>query len=82
MKHASAKSLDGVEVLLREIRAGAALKEKKRGIFYLGSKAFLHFHEDPTGMYADLKIGAAFRRFRVETKAEHKVLLKALRRQL
>jgi hypothetical protein len=82
MKHASAKSLDGVEALLREIRASAALKEKTRGIFYLGSKAFLHFHEDPTGMYADLKIGAAFRRFRVETKAEHKVLLKALRRQL
>jgi hypothetical protein len=55
MKHASAKSLEGVESLLKEIRASAALNEKKRGIFYLGAKAFLHFHENPSGMYADLK---------------------------
>jgi hypothetical protein len=82
MKHASAKSLDGLESLLKAMRAAGLLNEKSRGIFYLASKAFLHFHEDPSGMYADLKVGAAFRRFRVETKADQKALLQALRKQL
>ena len=30
------------------------LIEKKRGVFYRKSRAFLHFHEDPKGMFADL----------------------------
>jgi hypothetical protein len=49
MKHACATSLDGLESLLKDIRASVALKEKKRGVFYLGSKAFLHFHKTPRG---------------------------------
>ena len=29
--------------------------EKKRGVFYFKSRAFLHFHEDPKGMFADIR---------------------------
>jgi hypothetical protein len=29
--------------------------EKKRGVFYLKSRSFLHFHEDPKGMFADIR---------------------------
>ena len=81
MKHASAGSPDGLKHLLEQIRAVGSLKEKQRRIFYLGSKAFLHFHKDPEGMYADVKVGAAFRRLRVTTKAEQRALLQALRRE-
>jgi hypothetical protein len=57
MRHARDEDLDRIEPLLERIRAAAAgvLKEKKRGCFYLKSKGFLHFHEDPKGMFADIE---------------------------
>lgn len=55
MKHAGEATLDALEPLLGELRLLPRLKEKKRGTFYVGSKAFLHFHEDPAGPFADLK---------------------------
>ena len=57
MRHARPEDLDRIEPLLAGIRAAAAglLKEKKRGCFYLKSKGFLHFHEDPKGMFADIE---------------------------
>ena len=54
MRHARDQDLDRLEDLLVKLRALPALKEKKRGVFYLKSKGFLHFHEDPAGMFADL----------------------------
>ena len=54
MRHAREKDLDRIEGLLAQVRALPGLKEKKRGIFYLKSRGFLHFHEDPKGMFADL----------------------------
>ena len=71
MKHAGPAALDRLEPLLAEVRALADLKEKSRGVFYRRSKAFLHFHEDPTGLYADIRNTAGdFDRFRVETPQE------------
>jgi hypothetical protein len=57
LRHARDEDLDRIEALLEEIRAaaGGALKEKKRGCFYLKSKGFLHVHEDPKGMFADIE---------------------------
>jgi hypothetical protein len=43
---------------LQELRTVAGMVEKKRGVFYRGSRAFLHFHEDPAGMFADVRIPA------------------------
>ena len=54
MRHARDQDLDRIEDLLAEVRSLPGLKEKKRGVFYLKSKGFLHFHEDPKGMFADL----------------------------
>jgi hypothetical protein len=54
MRHALPEDLDRIEPLLAQIRALAVLKEKKRGCFYLKSRGFLHFHEDPKGMFADI----------------------------
>ncbi len=82
MKHAGRGALQGLSALLDEIRKRPGLKEKKLGIFYLKSKAFLHFHEDPAGMFADLTIGDGFERFPVNTKAEWRAFLRALDREL
>jgi hypothetical protein len=55
MKHAGSAALDELEPLLAELRRFAALREKTRGVFYRGGKAFLHFHEDPAGLFADMR---------------------------
>jgi hypothetical protein len=80
MKHATRGALDELAGLLADLRGVEGLKEKKRGAFYRGSRAFLHFHEDPTGLYADVRLdGAEFERMRVSTKAERKRLLSRVR---
>lgn len=65
MKHATDPSLDTVEDLLGHIRLVPGLTEKKRGVFYRKSRAFLHFHEDPAGMFADLRVADRWERFNV-----------------
>jgi len=82
MKHATETALERMPDLLELIRAKDGLKEKKTGVFYRGSKAFLHFHEDPAGMFADLRVGAEFERFAVNSAEERKVFLSAIERAL
>jgi hypothetical protein len=54
MRHARDQDLDRLDDLLVELRTLPGLVEKKRGVFYRKSRAFLHFHEDPKGMFADI----------------------------
>ena len=56
VRHATPAALDELESLLVRLRQLDGLTEKKRGLFYRRSKAFLHFHEDPAGPFADLKV--------------------------
>ncbi|MDO9224395.1 MAG: hypothetical protein Q7U20_11890 [Caulobacter sp.] len=79
MRHAGALALDNLEPLLSELRALPGLKEKSRGVFHRGSKAFLHFHEDPSGLHADVRAGTDFDRFRVETPEERAAFLRLLK---
>ena len=77
MKHARTDALDRLEPLLEQLRAVDGLTEKSRGVFYRKSKAFLHFHEDPTGDYADVRFdGVVFERVRATTASEQRVLLR------
>lgn len=80
MKHVTPEGLDELDGLLRELRAVDGLTEKKRGVFSRASRAFLHFHEDPSGLYADVRVDTDFERFRVTTKAERKRLMSVVRR--
>lgn len=75
MRHATTPALDELEPFLSRLRALPSLVEKKRGVFYRGSKAFLHFHEDPSGLHADVRLDAEFERFRVQTPDEQDALL-------
>jgi hypothetical protein len=79
VKHAGKAALDQLESLLIELRNVEGLVEKKRGIFYRKSAAFLHFHEDPSGLYADLRLGGNFDRYPVETGSERSTLLELIR---
>lgn len=83
MKHAGGETLAALEALLRELRPLAGLTERKPGIFYRPGGAFLHFHEDPAGVFADVKLnGTAFSRWPVNTEDERALLLIQVRRAL
>lgn len=79
MKHARSDALESLEPLLQEIRQIPGLVEKSRGVFYRKSQAFLHFHEDPSGVHADVRLGADFERYRAETEIERQALLDLIR---
>ncbi len=82
MEHAGAGALDALEPVLAHLRTIEGLKEKSRGTFYRGSKAFLHFHEDPAGFFADLKKGDDFVRLPVNNRAEIAALVREAKRTL
>ena len=82
MKHATDAALTAISDLLDQIRTRQELREKKLGVFYRKSKAFLHFHEDPSGMFADLNLGSQFQRFAVNSLAERTTFLAAIDRAL
>lgn len=86
MKHASAASLlplAGLLAALRALQATPALVERRPGCFYRRGQAFLHFHEDPGGLFADVRLqGIAFSRWRVSDPAEQAALLARVRQAL
>lgn len=80
MKHATQSTLAGYASFLDSIRAIDGMVERSPGVFYRKSKAFLHFHEDATGLYADLRSHSdeEFVRWRVESRAEQSAFLKTI----
>lgn len=81
MRHITAEQLDKLDDLLAGLREVDGLKEKKRGVFYKKSRAFLHFHEDPAGLFADVRLGGEiFERFDVSSKKQQRGLLTRIRK--
>jgi hypothetical protein len=81
MKHATPAALDALEPLLAELRTLPGLAEKSRGVFYRKGRAFLHFHEDPKGLFADVRDagGSDFERLDVSEPAGRARLLAVAR---
>ena len=79
MKHAGEAALDALESVLRRVRRLKGVRERKRGAFYRKGAGLLHFHEDPAGLFADLKINGAWKRFPINTTAQRRALLKKLK---
>jgi hypothetical protein len=75
MKHAGETALDQLDRLLSQLRSQEGLKERKRGVFYRGSSAFLHFHEDPAGLFADVRTASNWERLPVNTRAQQRELV-------
>lgn len=71
--------MDRLEPLLEELRATPGLVERSRGVFYRRSRAFLHFHEDPTGLFVDVRTGEDFERLPVKSEAERRELITIVR---
>jgi hypothetical protein len=82
MKHAGADALRQLSPLLAELRKRGALREKSSGVFYFKSKAFLHFHEDPAGLFADLRVAEEWVRLPVNTPSEWTRVLEMIDRKL
>jgi hypothetical protein len=83
MKHADHNTLAQLSPLLEQIRCRVPpLKEKGEGKFYFKSTALLHFHDDPTGIFADLKVNGDWKRYPVNNAQEYATLLDALNQQL
>ncbi len=83
MRHARDTDLDRIEPLLARLRAIDGLTEKSRGVFYLRSRACLHFHADGDDTYADVRIGTdEFERTRSTTKSEQNALVAMVKRAL
>ena len=78
MKHAGQAALDRLGPLLGRLRRMPALKEKARGTFYRGGRAFLHFHEHGDELFADLRAGEDFERFAVTRAADRTALMKRI----
>ena len=75
MRHARPDDLTPLAPALERLRAVPGLTEKKPGTFYRGSKAFLHFHVDAAGLFADVRPDDAWERLPVDTPAQQRVLL-------
>jgi len=79
MKHADDTTLDAIAHMLLHLRRLDGIREKKRGVFYRKSQAFLHFHDDPRGIFADLRGDTGWLRYRVSTRAERRRFLQLMK---
>jgi hypothetical protein len=82
VRHATEEDLDRLEALLAELRKFPQLRERRRGYFSRGSRAFLHFHEDAGDLYVDVKLDNAFQRMKVTNSAEQADFLSHARKAL
>jgi hypothetical protein len=82
VRHATQEDLDHVKELLGELRQLPQLRERKRGYFSRGSRAFLHFHEDAGDLYADVRLDSEFQRMRVTSGREQAEFLAQVRAAL
>ena len=82
MRHATQDDLDRLEPLLARLRKLPGLRERKRGYFSRGSRAFLHFHEDAGDFYVDVQLDSKFQRMKVTSHSEQAELLALVRSAL
>jgi hypothetical protein len=78
MRHAGPTALSLLDDLIAALRALPELRERKHGVFYRKAQAFAHFHEDPAGLFADVRAGADFTRYPVNTPREKQDFMAAV----
>jgi len=79
MRHAREPALADLEDVISALRAMPQLRERTHGVFYLRARSFTHFHEDPAGLFADLRDGDGFQRYPVDNRAQRQVFIAAER---
>jgi hypothetical protein len=78
MKHAGPATFARLSHLLSALRARPALRERRPGVFELKSRAFLHFHDDPSGVFADVRLAEGFVRLPVTSTSQQSDLLERI----
>jgi hypothetical protein len=78
VRRAGSATLERIEPLLQALRAHPALTERRPGHFFLQSREVLHFHDDPNGVFADLRLANGFVRLCVTSSGEQAELLDRL----
>jgi hypothetical protein len=78
MKHAGPGALARISPLLEALRARPVLRERRPGVFELKSRAFLHFHDDPSGIFADVRLAEGFVRLPVTSSSEQSDLIERI----
>jgi hypothetical protein len=80
MRHARPDDLVPIEALLTDLRSVSGLVERSPGVFYRSSRAFLHFHADPSGLFADIRLeGEDFERISIDSPTAQAALLREVR---
>ena len=84
MKHASESTLEGLSAFLDRLRSIDGLVEKRPGVFNRRSKSFLHFHEDASGIFVDIRVNIddPFTRRPVTTRSQQSELITTIKRAL
>lgn len=80
MRHANELDLENIGGLLARLddmtEGNKVLKRRKVGIYNLGPRAFLHFHEDKGSIYADIRLeGDDFVRLDISSKSDQSELV-------
>jgi len=68
-------TLDCLAPLLAVLRGHPALREVRPTEFHLDGRDFVHFHETPDGIFADVRLSKGQIRVSVSTQAEQSELL-------
>lgn len=83
MKHAGPDTLAHLAPLQAALRGLPGLAERRPGCFYRRGQAFLHFHEDAAGLFADVRLaGPDFTRLAVTDAAGQAALLHRVQQAL
>jgi len=82
MKHAGKEAIARLEPLIMRLRDFDELNEKRSGVFYRKSRAFLHFHEDPKGLFVDVRLSEDFIRLPNNTANQQRTLIARIERVL
>jgi len=74
--------MDSIQPVLLELRQLEGIREKKPGLFYRKSSAFIHFHEDPAGIFADVSRDREWLRLPVNTASERRQFVRLVTEML
>lgn len=75
-------TLETLASLLGVLRAYPVLNEVRPTAFHLDGRDFIHFHEEPEGLFADVRLSKGRVRLPVSTQAEQAELLERIEEKL
>jgi hypothetical protein len=68
-------TIETLATLLNVLRGYSVLQEVRPTAFHLGGRDFIHFHEEPDGLFADVRLSKGRLRMPVSTSSEQAQML-------